>query len=450
MHRASLLVCVSLLCAACGTTAAGTVGDATVDAPRVDAPAMPDSAFVDAGRTPDVPAMPDVAPVSDRATPVDAEPLADATPLDVSGREDAAPVDSTAGVDAMAVDVADVTTADSAADVTIADSAADVATADGADAAVCPRAIPACDAAPPTPGAVASWRHFTTRITVAKGSARHRGRDLFLRAGDAQWALAKFAYGVADDDLNDEDVEVYLLRDCSRWESLGTFATSLDASPHATVYGVSDTGGRLYVPIPESQRLGVGTHRVHFVVRGDHTVADALITVLPADARVVVTDVDGTQTESETAAFVALLTGPPPASNAGGAEMLAALADRGYYLFYLTARPEWLAAATHDWLTLRRYPPGLVHTTLGLTGATGTAAATFKTAELSDLATRFGRAPDYAFGNTDSDVTAYATAGVALSQTYSYRYTGDTRGGQHVEDYTTLVSRFRALPLVCR
>lgn len=288
---------------------------------------------------------------------------------------------------------------------------------------------------------------MATPLTVAAGSPRHRGRDLYLRAGDPQWALAKFAYGALDDDLKDEDVDVYLLRGCATWERLGT-ATTTNDNEHATVEGVEDTGGWVYVSIPPASALGPGRHRLRFVVRGDHSTADQFIEVLPATARFAVSDVDGTLTDDENAAFTALLTGTQPDANPGAAEALWALARRGYRIFYLTARPEWLAAKTHEWLALRGFPPGNVHTTLSATGAVGAPAQTFKEAELAAHQARFPASVAYAFGNTDTDFGAFSAAGVSPSRAYSYLFDPGARGTRH-DDYRTLVAGFGALPLVC-
>lgn len=314
-------------------------------------------------------------------------------------------------------------------------------------AATCPLP-PACDVPPPTPSPTVSWRNLTTRITVLKGAARHRGRDLFLREGDPQWAIAKFAYGFADDDLNDEEVEIFLLRNCTTWERLGTAITSRDRAPHATVEGVEDTGGRVYFRIPEDRPLGVGWHRVRFVVRGDHTVGEQWIRVVPTGARFVVTDIDGTLTTDENAQFVSLLTGNPPMANPGGALTLRTLAERGYEILYLTARPEWLEAVTHTWLRNNQFPRGIVHTTLGLTGATGAPALAFKTGELNAIRARFGYVPEVGIGNTDSDVSAYTMSSVRSR--FYYRYAGDVMGGTRVDDYNALAASLRAVPAVCR
>lgn len=307
---------------------------------------------------------------------------------------------------------------------------------------------PRCDVAAPAPSPVAAWRHLGSRITAALGQ-RHRGRDLFLRQADAQWGIARFAYGATDDDLQDEDVEVFLLRNCRTWERLGDARTTRD-NGHPTIEGVVDGGGYVYFPIPASARLGVGRHRLRFVVRGDHTFADQYIEVLPADAHVVVSDVDGTLTENETAEWLAVFGGASPAVNAGAPEALWALARRGYMVFYLTARPEWLVARTHQWVRERGLPPGLVHTMLNFTGGTGPAAFTFKRDELLILRSRIGHPVDYALGNTDTDAQAYDAAGIAPANAFYYRFTGDRRGGQLNNDYRALVAPFSAGPRYCR
>ncbi|MEZ4339650.1 MAG: hypothetical protein R3B82_23750 [Sandaracinaceae bacterium] len=158
---------------------------------------------------------------------------------------------------------------------------------------------PACDAPLPDLGATTDWRHTSSRITAAIGSPRHRGRDLFLTDGDAQWALAKFAYGIDDDDIKDEDVDIYLLRGCEgSWEHLGVATTTRDGD-HATVEGVEDTGGRVYFRSPRRSELGRGRHRLLFVVQADHSVAEQYVEVVAPGTRFAITDVDSTQTERE-------------------------------------------------------------------------------------------------------------------------------------------------------
>ncbi len=327
---------------------------------------------------------------------------------------------------------------------------ADAGRADGgAGAELCPPS--SCDAPPPTYEPEAEWRHsIASPITTSQGSARHRGRDLILPADAPQWAIGKFAYGFADDDLEDEDVDVYLLRGCgAEWERLGTATTTDDGDePHPTTERVEDDGGRVYFRIPDEQRLGPGRHRIHFVVRGDHTSADMFIEVLEGGERFVVSDVDGTLTESETAEWSTVFSGPSPAVNPGAPEALAALAERGYRILYLTARPDWLTTRTHEWVRERGLPPGLVHTTLGGTGALGGAAAAFKSEELSELAARLGEPPYVGIGNKASDAEAYGNVGIDPDRRFLYRL-DEAFTGVDVEDYLALVPVFEAYPHAC-
>jgi hypothetical protein len=266
-----------------------------------------------------------------------------------------------------------------------------------------------------------------------------------------QWVIAKIAYGATDKDLEDEDVDIHLLRGCEgTWELLGTAATTEDsAPPHSTVERIADDGGRVFFQIPESARLGVGRHRIHLVVKGDHTHADMYIDVVGGPTAYLVTDVDGTLTESETAEWTALL-GATVTAQPSAPEALAAAVDRGYRVFYLTARPDWLTTRTHEWLAEYGFPLGIVHTTNNGIGALGGAAVTFKTEEIVELAARTGGPPGFAIGNTDSDAEAYRDTGIDADGRYLYQLSGDPAGGIVFDDYADLVSLFEDAPLVCR
>lgn len=371
-------------------------------------------------------------------------------PETVTDTSDTSPADAndTSPTDSL-VDTAD--TSEATPDDTSVD-APDTSLIDTTAAPTCPPS--ACLAAPPDLGATSAWRHpVATGFTTLQGAARHRGRDLYLRTSDAQWALAKFAYGPFDDDLVDEDVDVYLLRDCAAapanpaWEHLGTATTTQDGD-HTTVYGIEDSGGWVYFPIPAARALGLGRHRLRFVVRGDHSVAEQFIEVLPPSPHFVVSDVDGTQTETETAEFTAVFFGTDPAAQPHGAESLAAFAARGYRIFYLTARPEWLAGRTHEWLDAHGYPPGLVHTTMTFTGSFGGSAETFKTDELTDLVQRFPDSVFIGIGNTASDEAAYHNIGLPSPRAFLYQFTPSS-SGTRIDDYANLLPVAGAAPNYC-
>lgn len=309
--------------------------------------------------------------------------------------------------------------------------------------------IPACDFPPPPLGAAVGWNHLASSITAAAGFPNHRGRDLLLNPGDPQWVIAKFAYGLLDKDLKDEEVDLFLLRDCGdSWEPLGTASTTKD-NTHAPVEGVKDSGGHVYFKIPPEKALGPGRHRVRLVVRGDLTTTDVFIEVVPPGTPVVVTDVDGTLTGTETEEFTALLSGQLPECHADAAEVLQILATKGYHPIYLTARPEWLVGRTREFVETYNFPPGIVHTTLSLTGALGASAAAYKTGELAALAQR-GLVPAWAFGNTATDAEAYDNAEVSpISSRVFYQFDDTVFGGRRIESYTELLAEMEALPSLC-
>lgn len=105
-----------------------------------------------------------------------------------------------------------------------------------------------------------SWRHFSSRLIVLAGSANHRGRDQVVVAGTTPTIVGKFAYGLADKDLKDEDVDIFLQQGCGGdWAKLGTTRTTEEGA-HSNVEGFEDDGGRVFYKLP--RQLPVGRHRI--------------------------------------------------------------------------------------------------------------------------------------------------------------------------------------------
>jgi phosphatidate phosphatase PAH1 len=292
------------------------------------------------------------------------------------------------------------------------------------------------------------WEHSESSLVKASGAPTHRGRDMFFRADEPQWVLGKFAYGPSDYDLEDEQIDLYLLRGCTgEWESLGSVHTTNEGS-HEDVEGVVDTGGRVYFEIPADRRLEPGRHRIHMIVRGDLSSADQYIEVVPEGTPVVLTDVDGTLTTSETEEFFDLLSGTLPEVRPGAPEALQALAAKGYHPIYLTARPEFLGTRTHEFVRERGLPPGIVHTSLFFDGALGSEAVTFKTGELAAFAAR-GLVPTFAFGNTESDGEAYENAGIQPLDHRVFIEFDDAHGGRRIDTWEAIVAELEALNELC-
>ncbi len=333
-------------------------------------------------------------------------------------------------------------------------SACSKSTSDVAATAVprvsCSDLLKTCNDPLPNLGPKRPFKHFHSTLITKTGSASHRARDIYTTVGKETWATAKFAYGLADADLKGEEVDVYIKGGCGKpWQKLGTFTTTED-DEHETVDGVEDTGGHVYINLAESlpSPLAVGHYQLFYAVAGDGTTVSANLEVLAPETKVLVTDVDGTLTSSELASATSLI-GISPSAHPGAAELLTAFYRRGYFIYYLTARPEWMGKISHDWIKEKGFPPGLLNTTQFLGGAVGEAASQFKVEEMKLLREKTGIVPSFAFGNKESDVAAFAQAGIAPANSYYYKLDGDAGGGHIHSDYQGLWNAAAAAPAAC-
>ncbi len=316
----------------------------------------------------------------------------------------------------------------------------------------CRIAVDCTQALPELPKATGFKKAENTLRAVLKNGV-HRARDVMANQGQDPILIAKFAYTIAvDADIKGEDVDIYMSKGCEGgWEKLGTQVTSSNpAGKKKVVDGVEDTGGYVMVALSKLgvANLAVGRHRFLFVLKGNNDTTELYVEILPKKNAVVVTDIDGTLTAFEEAAAVEIL-GVHPESHVGASDMIRSFYHRGYNIFYLTARPSFLMAATREWLNIRGFPPGVIHTTNLKTGATGEAAAAFKVNELALLKKNTGIVPAYAFGNKPSDVKAFADAGIPTANSYFYKIQGDMTGAIVNNDYRTLIPLAQAAPSFC-
>lgn len=299
--------------------------------------------------------------------------------------------------------------------------------------------IPECDAAPPTiPG------------QGAPESDLSRGRDMFYVEGEEQWVIAKFTkWGFpADKDIEGSAVHLFLDRGCAgEWEELGVAITTAEGE-HAPVQGVDDSGGRVYYKISQSDELEPGRHRVHGVVEEFWSTVDIIIDVVPAGAPIFVSDVDGTLTTSENEEAWDFLLGDIPEANPFAPEALSLLASKGYRPMYLTARPEWLDRRTREFVALRGFPAGIIHTTLTYTGGMGDTAAAYKSGEFQLLKDK-GLVPTWLFGNKDSDAEAFESTMIPTDHRVLFQFTDAVYGARRIESYQELLAEFEALPDLC-
>jgi hypothetical protein len=291
-----------------------------------------------------------------------------------------------------------------------------------------------CGARPFTPAPRADWRHdIATPIVLAAGAPNHMGRDPVVTAARGASLRAKFTYGLIGKDLEDEDVRVSI-DDCTRWVELGDFTT--------------DDDGQIRVPL--ALDLEVGAYDVAYQVLGDGSTTTSTLWVLPAGTHVVVTDIDGTLTASDSELFREILDGSHvPVAYPGAVDLAAAHDTRGEIVLYVTGRPDALTGRTRAWLRDLGFPPGPVRVTDSTSESLPTegGVGTFKQAVVGGLARDY--VIDAAYGNAGTDIFAYLGAGLAASTVWIIGAHAGEQGTNGVTDsWTARAADVRALPPV--
>lgn len=255
----------------------------------------------------------------------------------------------------------------------------------------------ASDCASPPDAATTRFRNLRNRVVARLGAPRHRGVDLIAAAGDpTQTVAGKLAYAAIDKDLEGEDVVLFACVG-GAWHRLGTTR--------------SDGGGRFELALSGRERLPAGTRDLYARVAGDGSGVRFLAYVAKPGERVIVTDIDGTITESENAIVVGVVFGDDIGHRIGAPE---ALARSGRTIVYLSSRGDQFTELTRRWLRDHGFPPGPLRLARAAITRPGAATIAFKTRALRDLAVPI----DAAIGNKRTDVESYANAGVAADRIF--------------------------------
>jgi len=248
----------------------------------------------------------------------------------------------------------------------------------------------------PTTGPADGWRHTRSSLVVALGDPHHRGVDLIAAATAATQTFdGKITYGPTDKDLEDEDVELYACF-AGTWTPIGTATT--------------DSDGRFALTLTGDRRLPVGMRDVYVSVVGDRSGAELLAFVAPAEQRVLVSDIDGTLTESENEYPVALATGTDTDVHPHAASAFRTVAATGVVPVYISARGDRFTQDTRDWLAAQGFPRGPIHLPRSIVTVPGEDTIEFKSSALR-LVEPFDLIAG--IGNRATDVAAYTSAGLA-------------------------------------
>jgi phosphatidate phosphatase PAH1 len=240
-------------------------------------------------------------------------------------------------------------------------------------------------------GKYRQFRRASNRLAMAIGSPRHRGVDLIAVESDEKQTLGgKLAYGLIDNDIEREEVMLFACVD-DEWKSLGTTVT--------------DNHGRFELALTGTQRLPTGMRDLYGYVPGDRTGFRFLAYVAARDESIIVTDIDGTITESETAIFNTVLFGDDIGHRRNAPQVLA---NSGRVVVYLSSRGDQLTNVTRKWLADHGFPKGPIRHARSLATKPGPKTVAFKAAALRELTV-----PVFAaIGNRATDVEAYTRAGI--------------------------------------
>ncbi|MBA3461384.1 MAG: hypothetical protein H0T46_15585 [Deltaproteobacteria bacterium] len=249
-----------------------------------------------------------------------------------------------------------------------------------------------------TPGGpTRKLRHKRSKLVTKLGSPRHRGLDMVATPDvPRQLLTGTIGYGKIHKGLEDEDVELFAC-DRGTWVGLGTART--------------DDEGEFALALEGNARLGVGMRDLYVSVVGDRSGVRFLGYVAPAGTQMIVSDIDGTLTTSESAFIKTAVAGLYTGAQPGAPAAFGVLAQRGYQPVYVSARGEQFTEATRAFLESQGFPRGPILLARSIVTVPGADTVAFKTRAMETL-TRAGLVIAGGVGNRASDVAAYRAIGL--------------------------------------
>ncbi|XP_069713314.1 membrane-associated phosphatidylinositol transfer protein 1 isoform X1 [Phaenicophaeus curvirostris] len=240
------------------------------------------------------------------------------------------------------------------------------------------------------------WQRKRTQVKIRNMTPNHRACDVIICEGKAQVLSGRFMYGPLDVvTLTGEKVDIYIMTQplSGKWLHHGTELTN--------------SSGRLTFTIPPEKALAIGIYPVRMVVRGDHTYAEAYLTVVARGTESVVFSIDGSFTAS-----VSIMGGDPKV-RAGAVDVVRHWQDLGYMIIYVTGRPDIQKHRVVAWLSQHNFPHGAVSFCDGLTHDPLRQKAAF----LQSLLTEAEITIVAGYGST-KDISVYSSLGLAPANIY--------------------------------
>lgn len=253
----------------------------------------------------------------------------------------------------------------------------------------------------PPDAAKPSLRHWRNTHLWTLPQAQNRGYDLIASDREPDQVLhGKLAHWVFDKAIEDEDVALFACTETG-WKSLGTART--------------DEDGRFGLHLRGDNRLGIGMRDI-YVRSPDGDDFRFLAYVAPVGTPVIVSDVDGTLTQSEGAFPKSIILGGEVGVQRDAAWSFRQAAEKGYQLVYVTARGDRFTDSTRRWLAEHGFPRGPIRLGRGMFVKPGDDTVEYKWDVIVRL--RHGFDVAAAIGNRATDVKAYRMAGMPARRTF--------------------------------
>ncbi|XP_078083236.1 membrane-associated phosphatidylinositol transfer protein 2 isoform X2 [Mustelus asterias] len=240
------------------------------------------------------------------------------------------------------------------------------------------------------------WLRKRTQVKIRNVTANHRVSDVIVTEDGPQTLTGRFMYGPLDMvTLTGEKVDIHVMTQppTGEWVYFDT--------------DITNSSGRISYVIPKEKRLGIGVYPVKMVIRGDHTSGDSYITVLPKGTECVVFSIDGSF-----AASVSIM-GSDPKVRAGAVDVVRHWQDLGYFIIYVTGRPDMQKQRVVAWLAQHNFPHGIVSFCDGLVHDPLRHKANFLRTLMQDVLMKIHAA----YGST-KDISVYSSLGLSPSQIY--------------------------------
>ncbi|KAL0272196.1 UNVERIFIED_CONTAM: hypothetical protein PYX00_005270 [Menopon gallinae] len=240
------------------------------------------------------------------------------------------------------------------------------------------------------------WIKKKTSVKLKNVAANHRANDVIVKDGAPQTLVARFMYGPLDMiTLTGEKVDIHIMKDhaAGEWTYLAT--------------EVTDKTGRVSHTIAPDKSLGYGVYPVKMVVRGDHTSVDFYLAVIPPKTECIVFSIDGSFTASVS------VTGRDPKVRAGAVDVVRHWQELGYFIIYITGRPDMQQQKVVSWLSQHNFPHGFIFFVDGLSRFP----LVHKAEYLKTLIQEHGVVIHAAYGSS-KDITVYTSVGLKQKQIY--------------------------------